>query len=265
MQSYGGQASFLLFSQIADAFRSHRPITQSLNIWSELGVSAPQHPPELLGSLSVELPNLRTAVDEIMSSPYATDESIIAVLHLATRVDQSISQWDSLLPDSWKPRPIIYVPSPDEEEEYSLYQNTCDVYPDIWVANTWNSYRCSRIATQRAVLSCFSRLPQTKHNQENIDFSRATIQSLVDGICASVPFHVGIRRKSLNSVVYPYADDPSLQNEHIRTVSTMGRLLIFRSLEAVALDNLALRSGQREWVIGQLINIRDSSGVLSLS
>ncbi|KAK2765133.1 hypothetical protein FQN54_008832 [Arachnomyces sp. PD_36] len=248
---------------ITDAFRSSHPPTPKLNIWNELGILTNQHPHALLGSLSVELPDLRASMDEIMSNPYASDESIITLLEFATRVDQTLAQWPSLIPDSWTPKPIAHVLSPNIQENSDIYENSCDVYPDIWTANVWNSYRCSRISTQQAIIKCLSKLLPTKDIQERIALCRSTVQSLVDRICASVPFHIGIRKVGQGhsqDKVYPYTGDPAKRDEHIRTTSSMGKVLIFRSFEIIVLERLVLRDGQIAWMRDRLHDLKGFTG-----
>lgn len=243
-------------------------MTPKLNIWSELGVATNQHPHAFLGSLSVELPELRAAMDELMSNPYASDESIIQTLEFATRVDQSIAQWPSLIPDYWIPRPVAHVLSPNLQENSNIYGNMCDVYADIWIANVWNSYRYNRIFTQQSIMKCLSKLLPTAETQEKIALGRATVQSLVDSMCASIPFHVGIRKMGPNpsqDVVYPYTGDPEKLEQHIRTASSMGKILIFRSLEIIALEKLVLRDGQIDWMRERLQDLKDFTGTGSAS
>lgn len=203
---------------------------------------------------------MRATIDEIMSNPYASDESIITMLEFATRVDQSIAQWPSLIPNSWISKPIAHVLPHNLQENSNIYENTCDVYLDIWAANVWNSYRCSRIFTQQAIVKCLLKLLPTKDNQERIALGRSTVQSLVDNICASVPFHIGIRKLGQSpsqDIVYPYTGDPGKWDQHIRATSSMGKILIFRSLEIIVLERLLLRDGQIDWMMDRLRDLKN--------
>lgn len=124
----------------------------------------------------------------------------------AKAVDADLVKWSEAVPEVWHYVSIAV----GNGTLMDVYPRSIDIYYDTIVASTWNSWRAYRLYVLTIVMKCASILftlhgdPDTEREDfEVID----TIQRLVNGICSSVPFHIGhtINGTDTARSLYPHA------------------------------------------------------------
>jgi hypothetical protein len=199
------------------------------------------------------------------------------------------------VPPSWQP---ITVSSksciPTSIAAAGLYGNSCDIYPSINIAGSWNWYRTLRISTIKIMMICLRELEQEYRCPNTAVLLNETVQVLIDEFCASIPFHLGDRTEPMLShelckVIYPCLPTQSTNEtdgprcatatstaEHKRAAATSGAWFVLDPLSEVMKATvasgglsshwpvaqpenrplLALRAGQREWLMGQMLRVQ---------
>ncbi|KAJ5756466.1 hypothetical protein N7533_006009 [Penicillium manginii] len=149
----------------------------------------------LIGKLS----NLRA---DIQLKIITDDQEIIAA---ASAIEAEIVAWLAALP------PDLSYETLTKSPYDFLFQERCrglrplddkyHVYPNFWVCNVWNQYRCARILVSELILSHMwkvsdsSKLEMSEEFQVHCKNIRATIRRLAVDICRSVPYHLGAHQK----------------------------------------------------------------------
>ncbi|KAJ5764977.1 hypothetical protein N7520_004536 [Penicillium odoratum] len=90
----------------------------------------------------------------------------------------------------------------------ALYDEQYHVYPNLWVCNSWNQYRCARIIVSEMILTHVRNMSDSssmralsEEFRQQCQTLRATIHRLAVDICRSVPFCLGVHHNK---------SDPSL-------------------------------------------------------
>ena len=210
----------------------------------------------------------------------------------ATKLEQDLVTWTSTT--TWKPYKFNPARLRKTRPPTPTYMGLCDVYPSIQIASLWNTWRLHRIAALTTLLTCIEILelskglstpPLSKLPSEDPEHVQETIRTILDSICASVPFHLGNRTgrcslpdfsdKTLEFPAYHYflQDDLGLpdginralvmsRDTHNRHVIAQGVWHIINPLSRTldlfpsptSADGLAsaARQGQRAWMQEQL-------------
>ena len=151
-------------------------------------------------ALAMKLPSVRAAALRIFGLPINV-ETAGEVLHLMKDVkliDEEIAAWEAGIPESWRYSTCASAFAGSDlayPETTEVYPGSVHCYHDIWVASAWNAYRTYRIFAQAIVLNCTEwLLPTTWGNTNTFQYHSTTriLQKMVDDLCASVPFHLGI-------------------------------------------------------------------------
>jgi hypothetical protein len=149
----------------------------------------------LIGKLS----NLRA---DIQLKILTDDQDIIAA---ASAIEAEIVAWLAALPPG-----LSYETLTKSPYDF-LFQERCrglrpfddkyHVYPNFWVCNVWNQYRCARIIVSELILSHMWKISDSSKLEMSDEFQvhckniRATIRRLAVDICRSVPYHLGAHQK----------------------------------------------------------------------
>ncbi len=230
-------------------------------------------------------------------APEATDYEMTfeVLLSYLLEINLRLNAWLQNLPESWQPHRL---PNASQVLHYSirafgLYNGLCDVYTSTATAHSNNGWRSSKILILRLIKHCIKHLPPDSPSKcimpdPAID---SQIQTHVDDICASVPFHLGSRTTlSLPHEHHEYPPVPShvraaaqyvdssgcptsmSDNDHIRSAAAIGGWFVLTPLTAtmryalpfpkgapvntsLRLEPINLRPGQLEWIIGQVKRI----------
>lgn len=233
------------------------PIATSSGIWED-AEDLPQNPATLLDLVSVDVANLLATAK---SSPplvvdvtededgrgYVLNESP-DLLARAIAVDLKLAAWPNNVPSTWFPIQVPAYGVPQSVTDAGIYGDSCDIYPDIMICSTWNEWRVARLK----VLGLNARHGSTATSAEAI----ATIQQLVDGICASIPFSLGSRTEPgplyEMKVTYPTLKGRAMSKEHQKTSCAYGGWYLFAPFKETMNVGMYLREGQLEWLRGQL-------------
>ena len=131
-----------------------------------------------------------------------------------------------------------------------FYHENCDIYTDIIVCSTWNSYRVSRVK----VLTVLAEL--SSPSSAELVPTLEKMQELADDICASVPFSMGdrIRPSPLYSMEanYPTIAGRPLKEHHHRTAAAFGGWYLLGPMKEMMRVGRWLRPGQMAWIGTQL-------------
>lgn len=170
------------------------------------------------------------------------------LLMRAEVVDARLARWPDLIPSTWLP---IQIPAQSILKSViaaGLYGDSCDIYPDVMICSAWNEWRVARLR----VLSLVAQLGSVEMEFQAMQ----TIQRLVDGICASIPFNFGDRTEPTPiyeaKTIYPSTNDCPMPKGHQNTASAYGGWYSFTPLREVCEVGRFLRKGQLDWVRGQL-------------
>lgn len=243
------------------------------------------------------------ALDGTVSS-YQNMAASVTLLSKAITLDQRLRAWQNSLTTDWHPVPVAaptlttasIAPSQLADPETI----TCDAYPSVQAADTWNQYRvyrlicleiiwyCRTMQHRSAIMPLSGFTQPLEYNAHNgLIAITAQVQDLVDQICGSVPFHLGDRlaRQSIDefvrmdSIKYPLMpsapassglSSPISANDTVRALISTGSWYILGPLSFLVqcfsaqsdanVDPPPLREGQLAWIKGQLLRIMEMNG-----
>lgn len=220
-------------------------IDTSHPIWDE-DDDMPHNPATILDIMSIDVANLIHLETSIVSLDAKPDQEAIAdLVNRAWEVDARLQRWTTIIPSDWMPVSVPAKSLPQSIRDAGVYGDSCDVYPDIMVAITWNDWRWTRIR----VLALLARYK----DDEQV---HASIQSLVDDVCASVPFSFGDRTKTAplyrTQNAYPSADGQPLPRAHQQNAAAFGGWYMLTPLKETVQVAKYLRNGQIPWILAQM-------------
>ena len=266
----------LILADLANAMHSGRHLFEPGNIPLSAGSAFP-----VVGGTPAQSPD---AIDYEM-----TYEVLLSYL---LEINLRLNAWLQNLPESWQPHRIANA---SDTLHYSiraigLYNGLCDVYTSTATAHANNGWRSSKVLVLRLIKHCTKHLPPDSPSKSimadnTID---SQIQTHVDDICASVPFHLGSRTtlslphehheyppvpthvRAAASYVDSYGQQTTMSdNDHIKSAAAIGGWFVLTPLTAtmryalpfpqgapintsLRLEPISLRPGQLEWIIGQV-------------
>ncbi len=206
----------------------------------------PQNPATLLDSMSVEVANVLAFEAALTSSKIEYSSiSVADSLKRAKAVKDRLERWTDIIPKDWFPINVPAEAVPQSVRDAGIYGDACDVYPDIMVAILWNDWRWTRLR----VLELLARYEDDKQ-------ALATMQSLADDVCASVPFCFGDRMTTMPMFAaknkYPSAEGQPLPKAHPQNAAAFGGWYMFTPLTETLHAARFLRKGQVSWIHEQL-------------
>ncbi len=231
----------------------------------------PPNPAILLEVMLVEVANLLADAahtpskvidlnDEEGGSSDGTDE----LLERAKAIDAGLASWPEILPLHWNPVRVFKDIIPQEVIDAGIYEDSCDIYPDIMICSIWNDWRVARLKVLRLIakLQLVSSLDRGEISARTIN----EIQQLVDGICASVPFCLGSRTEPTPfyeaEVVFPGVKGRLNSMEHQKTASAYGRWYLFSPFKETMKMEPYISEGQQEWLCRQFLRLARLSDVV---
>ena len=234
------------------------PIDTTSSLWLISG-STTYNAGTLLDQMCIDIPNLLVAASRYQEEvqrveidqptpEHTLSQAKARIITKALAIDAKLSTWPSSIPATWTPLRLSVqnVPNPITKIG-GLYQSHCDLYPDIVVSETWNTYRTSRLK----VLDVVAQL-SPQHRPTTVEM----IQELADAICASVPYGMGDRTDPvpLHSMeaTYPTSDGRPPSEEQHRAAVALGGWYLFPPMKQVMQVGRWLRPGQLAWMGAQL-------------
>ena len=236
------------------------PVDTTSSIWQDFDPIS-HNPATLLDQISLEIPNLMLAAfpkrfknqgrQGLTSLPDSISERIADTIAKALAIDSKLSTWPAATPPMWTPVRLSTKDIPKSiVTRGGVYQDHCDVYPDVIVCSTWNSYRISRLK----VLTVIVQLSSSSSAESAPAIEK--LQELADDICASVPFCMGNRISPAPiysmEAEYPTLDGRPAKENHHRTAAAFGGWYLFSPMKEVMEVGKWLRPGQMAWMGTQL-------------
>ncbi|KAL9113995.1 MAG: hypothetical protein Q9187_007534, partial [Circinaria calcarea] len=132
-----------------------RPVSAGLTLedhppeWAEYIRTVPLNAASRLTFVGEEVTALRAFAGRIFicTTEGGSRQELLDLVIFARKVDENLTKWESSVPESWKPKPASDT-TPAALVKYHAYGTTMDIYPDLWVASIWNSYRFLRLVVQ---------------------------------------------------------------------------------------------------------------------
>lgn len=173
--------------------------------WLGHGNVSEENAANRLTLICIDLPNLRARANTLTSSPYDPTYRLEAkeILEFAQTVDGNLEEWYRTLPSEWKHRIIGVFSETLAPEDIALaekWPGEQHVYHDVPLASIINDYRVCRIFCRRVMMACITWLSSGREfidESEAWDKSVLVIQTIVDEICACVPFHMSYELQPL--------------------------------------------------------------------
>lgn len=173
--------------------RLQEPVPPALEKWSSWTGNTIHEDEAPANSFSVISSQL-VAVRAELKQKSICNPTVIAEMLLP--IDEKLETWRSELPSSWKYKSYTAIDSTASSGD--TYQSHYDVYEDLWVASVWNSYRTSRLLLYEHIMSTTLKYGSAEDN-DILQIAAKVLKAMVDEICHSVPFHLGIQRHRNNS------------------------------------------------------------------
>ncbi|MCJ1225946.1 hypothetical protein MMC12_002595 [Toensbergia leucococca] len=237
--------------------------------WTSIPTGQSESAANRLWRLLIQVPGIRAEAKRVLKGPKneQTAGQISDLLHKAMMLDSQIAGWSSTVPVPWIYTPVGRVEGDLENPENAeAYPGPIDGYCDIWVSTVWNNYRGCRIFVQAIALSCVKRLvPECK---ESIEYHRAaiTLQQLVSGICASVPYNMGYRPSMQQDPNTVFRHDAKLPDcifnsaDSDNAAQALGGYFLLWPLW-IAGSVYCVPEVQRRWLRGRLASIGKRYGI----
>ncbi|KAI4098136.1 MAG: hypothetical protein L6R37_006647 [Teloschistes peruensis] len=213
-----------------------------------------------LTSLSALLTDLMAFANPILRNSHATpsEDQLLEILNYASGVEAQVSTWPDCVPEEWGYKPShTFDDLPSHESKLYVYNRRCDLYQDIWVANTWNSYRSTQLMIQYLILQSLAYLNPDHSSPlgRRIATSISRVQELCDDICASVPFNLGNKTFGgpfdRKEVRYPDDGITKPTDDYRKSAAGLGGRFLLDPLK-MAKRAICLREGQSEWIGRQI-------------
>ncbi|KAL2831103.1 hypothetical protein BDW59DRAFT_6891 [Aspergillus cavernicola] len=231
-------------------------LPQTPEVWP-LSFPMPQLASSRLSIISTAVVRLRVRWMEVSTGAGAGAadlNEVEGVLSEAHQIDDQLVDWTHTLPKHWDPMPAVFIPQ--SVRNAGVYQNRSDCYTDFWIAETWNSYRISRLVIQNVIYRCMNMLASGSDDAES---TMVTIHTLATDICASVPFYLGSQNEpaqiNVGKIEYPMAAPGRVNASHQQTAPLLGGWIIMYTLESLCLiDNLL--EEQVDWAKAQVQRVQ---------
>lgn len=228
--------------------------------------NAPRTPGNRQDDLNIQVADLSYRAAQLDQRDLVSRPAVLDLILQATELDQQMLAWEGSTPPDWAPIRVFGDDCiPSRVRTIGLYQEYCDIYKSIFVAERFNTHRFARIKVQIIILKCLDRL-----NLSSPTAAAATslniIQTLADDFCASVPYHIGDRtsfaRIDDKTTQYPHLPGCQVPEDHHVVASAFAGFLVTRRLGELLSLEIPLRAGQKQWAGGQLRRINTIYNVI---
>lgn len=253
---------------IGRVLSSNEPVPVNALAMDDAVRDVPKRAGDRQDELNIQVADLQYRTAQLNSSGFEDASDALMVLREATELDQRMLAWEGSTPSDWAPIRVFGDECiPRSVRETGLYQNHCDIYKSIFVAERLNSHGSSRIKTQMIIQDCIRSLNKSSPAAAAL-VGLDIVQMLADDICASVPYHLGDRtsraRIDDKTVQYPHLLGCSVSDDHLLTASSFAGFLLTRRLGELLSLKAPLRTGQRQWIGGQLQRVKAIYGIESV-
>ena len=163
----------------------------------EHSITGQQPPSHSLILIGIEIASLRAQgwILKTASMTSETAQKVLKLLQNARAIDQDLLDWQLKLPQAWEYEEIKYTECQDEDLMDSFYYpGPAYAYYDFTTASSYNMWRAFRILVRVIIFNCLERLvPPSRYGCcREFQDTLAILQELVNGICFSLPFQLGL-------------------------------------------------------------------------
>lgn len=235
-----------------------RPINEFLAATSEVvPLSYVPTCADRLVMLAMDVPSLRYRELSLLGEHDAVikQDEARKLLEDAKRCEKAVAAWSHDLPTDF-----MYIRRPltsrNKSRAQNSYPNNMDIYRDATCASTWNTWRNTRIRLLQIIMKCATILAPVGSHTPSQEYTTAlnTVQTLVDDICSSIPFHLGHHEKGVSSPGfsdYPHPPGQAKWPENFPATGAVGGWLMMPQL-AFASRVDATPNSQRQWMMEYL-------------
>ena len=149
-----------------------------------------------LVEFSIRLPNILSQAKPLLAMD-KTAEATVQVAELldqALEVQKALLNWERYMPLQWAYKSAANVSGtvdPDNVDSMDAWPGPMHMYGDVHISGIRNNNRVSQILCSSVVIDALKWLdPDHFATDERFLLSRNRVQSLMDDICYSVPFHL---------------------------------------------------------------------------
>lgn len=272
---------FMRHTEISVAMRRQKPPRSAAYSWvgAYERTAAPDNSSATLDALGACFAELQAAHARLMAAKCpetkASRPSLSGWLARAAALETALLSWAEDVPSSWVP---VRLDSASVGPSIPLYRSACDFYPSCQIASIWNLWRCQRLLLASMKLDLLCSGDQSRLVENGVLASlvecRQTMRDAIDGICYSIPFHLGnrIARSTL-----PDFTDPNIKlagqcleaftadiRRHViaqgpwRIMHPLSRLLtLFAERDREGVPGIADIAGseQRSWLRSQFLRV----------
>ncbi|RDW85949.1 hypothetical protein BP5796_04274 [Coleophoma crateriformis] len=215
-----------------------------------------------LDAILIRLPPVRRRALKILSDPKASKVELRSLKQEAILLNKEFSLWPLCLPKEWMPQTLgdikegDVLPNDEALDAMPFWPGRIDTYYDIYVVAVWDVYRKARLKLLNVIIQCSERLrgdSQTHDNSATLPKLQGEVNELVDGLCASVPFHLVADLQSCLTV-------GSTSSAQFTPGKALGGLLLMYPLY-IASTLPTVPSKQQAWMQGRLRWIGTHMGI----
>lgn len=225
---------------------------------------------KLLAS-NMRIPSLLARAKSALGHAHTSETTleVAALLDEALSLERALSEWDMQMPYQWAYRSVTqFTPLPDNVECAESWPGPIHVYQSRRVAGIRNTNRVSQLLCSSAVIDALAWLDSTRYMiDERYSHACWRIQSLVDEICACVPFILTATFQEIETELVPERDGTSFPglnwwNNADDTV-VLDRLNGYNLIWPihVASDMHGISEVQKRWLRGRLAAIAKYYGL----
>ncbi|UKZ54400.1 hypothetical protein TrVGV298_008208 [Trichoderma virens] len=103
--------------------------------------------------------------------------------------DEEFESWRRNLPPTWEYKSYRSVHNVNND-----FNGVYDMYPDLWIASTWNSYRSVRLMLHETIIVATLQHGSDKE-KGGLGYSMSVLEKMSEEICNSSAYFLGFRRR----------------------------------------------------------------------
>ena len=153
-------------------------------------------PSAQLDLLNAELAELYVLAEEGPKAGMDATEFYQVIVAKALLLDKNLQAWREALPLSWQPARVPPSEIHPSIKAAGMYEDMCEVYSSLEVSHVHNAARSSHFGVLRLISRCqrhFVARGESILNPTLQSYIDQQTQTIIDGFCASIPYHLGNR------------------------------------------------------------------------
>jgi hypothetical protein len=242
---------------------------------SELPIHGIRSVTNTLTHLTLRVPKIRMLAENLFCErrSESTTRATLQLIECCQHLDTALLTWRETVPEDWKytsgPSGTS-IPDNFDPETSEAYHGNVDVYPDVWRAKAWNSYRATRIFVQAIILRSVAWLAggdiqnlRVISQMAAVFHAKQIVQEMVDEICASVPFHLGHLTASSKENTLTFRDKSytiAKNSQEDRTTENLGVYFVLWPLY-LARSTRIIPNDQKKWIDVRILNVASHIGL----